>query len=182
MLFSAGQIKSMKSGTGGPHTDIQVHRVQRRHDAQGIAADIPIDHTFIFRQRVKNPPVRTSRAHNRRATGNGIVQGQGRFRLPPQASGHHALGKLIHQGNFLLPSDRHTNLTTVVFNDRFQFLHHQHLAHLRGKVSDLLYRHGPGQPQLQYTGLLTKDLPNILIAGRRSNDAQRGILPHFQTV
>ncbi len=170
------RTKAVQTGAGGPHRDVQVHGVQGRHDAQGVAADVAVNHALIFRQGVEHAPMGTSGAHNGGTAGNFVFQRDGLLLRPTETAGNDPLGQLVDHGQDVFAADLHADLPAVVLNDGLQLLHHQDLVHLGGKVLDLLHRHRPGQAQLQHAGFVAKDLADILIAGGRGDDAD-GVLP-----
>ena len=165
----------MQHADGRTHAQIVVHRKQRGSAAQRIASDIPHDADFLSVQRIEEPPVRTSGAHDRRTGRDRILQflilrdfQPLRLRVADHWD-HYLPQKVLAvfplQREHILSVYLKTHRPAVVLNDGIQFLHDPQLLHAVSEVPDQRGRKRVDQADLQHVDPVAENFLDILVAG-----------------
>ena len=164
-------------GEAAAHADAHVHAVQRRREAQGVAADIAGDHVvLVLGQGVEEAAVGAAGTQGGGTLGDldlvhGLVRG-----LDAQHALAHQLGVQLIQlaGQFLADAVDAGGLD-LVLHEGVQLLDDVELLHLLGEVADQVHGQRIGQAQLQEGRALGEHLLGVLVADGGGDDANLAV-------
>ena len=125
--------------------------------------------------------MRASRTKGSRTGGRRYLR---HFRLrffPEDALPEERSIKFKHAAGPFLPAARNAGSPDLIFQERFQLLHHEHFLHLLCEFPDQVHGQREGQPQFQERCILREHFLRIFIGHAGSDDAD--LLPlHFHPV
>ena len=181
-LAAAHLVEAVQSGDGRAHADGGVHGSQRSHRAQRVAADIPQNGEVVLFQRVEQPAVRASGAHDRGPGRDGLIQPDAGAVFMGQLCRHFVLTQLVDAGEIRLSGAGQSQIAAIVFDEAVQLLHHHQQVHGSGKLGNLPLRQGPDHAQLQDGVCIAAGLLHVLIASGGGDDAHFAVLSGLHPV
>ena len=172
ILFSGGFIESVQAGNGRAHADGRVDGGKRRGGAQRIAADVAEDRQLVLFQRIKQTSVRTARAHDRRTARDCFIQLLAGMDRHTELFRHIILAELADAAEQLLAGDvLYADGAAMRFNNSVQLFDNDDLFNAFREFLNFFYRQGIDHAELQNRVAVTADLLDVLIAGRRRDEA-----------
>ena len=166
-----GFVKAMQARHGSTHTNGGVNGGQRRHRAQGVTADVSVHGEFVLFQGVEQAAVGTPRAHDRRAHGDGFVEGCAAGFFHAKFLGYEVLAEFAHAAEQFFALDLQTDVAAMGFDDAVELLDNNHPLHVRGKGFDFFDRQGVYQAEFEHRICIATHLFDVLVTGGGGDDA-----------